>query len=310
MTRMIACVVVAVVAACAVAAPVPKVSPADAVLARVTVEHVGSALSQAALRKELALTAEQEKKLAALKAEYEKALKKIAGPEVVNGPSDPTVEIERFKDLAVEVAQFDAQVILILTPAQHRRLRQMQLQKGGPTGLFNRHMLRALAPTVEQEDAMARELAKYKRVTILNEEMIAMFSMSMTVTEPTGEADQLAQATHIEATNVDVIRDFIRKEIESQEKVRQAMLKHLTAEQRATWAALTGAPLKGTELLRAGSVFGDAKVVQVMMRTTISGEVLAQPQGQPVPPPPQLPPPGAQLVPPPQLPPPVPPPGK
>ncbi len=297
MTRMIACVVAVVVARGAIAAPVPKTVSADAVLARVTVEHVGSALSQPALRKELALNAEQEKKLAALTAEYEKALKKIAGPEVVNGPTEPSAEIERYKELAVEVSQFDAQAVLLLTPAQHRRLRQVQLQKGGPAALFNRHVLRALAPTVEQEDAMARELAKHKRVAMVNEEMIAMLSVSL------AEApDEIAQATHIEADSLKAMRDFIRKEIGSQEKVRQAMLRCLSDGQREMWGALTGAPLTGEEMLRAGSMFGDAKVVAVMMRTHVHAEPLARPPGQPVPP-------VGQLVPPPQLPP-VPPPGK
>lgn len=305
MTRMIACVWTVGVAGAALAAPVPKAT-AEAVLARVTVEHVGSALSQPGLRKELALTPEQEKKLAALTAEYAKALKKVAGPEVVNGPTEPREEIERFKDIAVEVGQFDAQVVLLLTPAQHRRLRQVQLQKGGPAGLFNRHLLRALAPTVDQEDAMARELAKYKRIAAVNEEMIAMFSMSLSLAEAADAPDEIAQAAHVEEddTKVKVMRDFIRKEIDAQMKVRQAMLKHLSAEQRATWAALTGAPLKDEELLRAGSMFGDFKVVQVMMRTHVHSEPVALPQGQPVPPPP------VQVAPPPQLPPPVPPPGE
>lgn len=302
MTRMIACMVTACGAAMADGAPVPKVSSVDAVLARVTVEHVGSALSQPALRKELALTAEQEKKLAALTAEYEKALKKIAGPEVVNGPTDPSVEIDRYKDLAGEVSQFDAVAVKLLTDAQHRRLRQVQLQKGGPAGLFNRHLLRALAPTVEQEEAMARELAKYKRVPMVSEEMIAMMSLS-TTDVANDDPEAIAQAKLNEpAAGKNLVKDFIRREIEAQERARQAMLKHLTVEQRETWAALTGAALKGEELLLVGSMFGDAKVVQVVMRTTIHSEPL--PPAQAVPPPP------VQVVPPPQLPPPVPPPGK
>lgn len=308
MTRMIAYVVAVGVTAGATAAPVPKTAAADAVLARVTVEHVGSALSQPALRKELALTAEQEKKLAALTAEYEKSLKKIAGPEVVNGPTDPSAEIERYKDLAGEVFQFDQVAVKLLTDAQHRRLRQVQLQKGGPAGLFNRHVLRALAPTVEQEDAMARELTKYKRIPMVTEEMIAMMSLSSV--EASAEVPDAVAQAGFNGPQADkkVIQDFIRKEIEAQERVRQAMLKHLTNEQREVWGALTGAPLKGDELLRAGSMFGDAKVVQVVMRTVVHGGIPAQPPEQAVPPPP--PPPGVPVVQPPQLPPPVPPPGK
>ena len=290
MIRNLAWVVPLSIASNLAAAPVPTVSPADAVLARVTVEHVGSALAQPGLRKELTLTAEQEKKFAALRGEFEAKFKKVGGPEVVNGPVVPGVEIERYMVMAVVVAEFDTEAVKLLTAAQHRRLRQVQLQKGGPAGLFNRHVLRALAPTVKQEEAMARELAKYKRVTALSEEMIAVLSMSLAETPDT--PDGIGKVEYLVGTETGkVIRDFIRKEIESQVTVREAMLRHLTAEQRATWDALTGAPLKGEELLRAGSMFGDAKVVRVLMRPRIEQGPMAQPPAQAVPSP-QQPPPG------------------
>lgn len=284
MTRMIACVMVASVTAEAVAAPVPKTSPVDAVLARVTVEHVGSALSQPALRKELALTAEQEKKLTELTAEYEKKLKKASGPDVIMGPFDFTKQVDLFKEIATVSREYDAAVVKLLSEGQHRRLRQVQLQKGGPVGLLHRHVVRALALSAEQEDAMALELAKYRFVPVVTEELIGMASMAAEAEAKLGNAGGAA-------AELKTIAAFMEKESAEQEKVRQAMLKHLTAEQRATWAALIGPPVSGPELLRAGSIFGDVRVMNATMKSHVS-EGVPPPANAPLPVAPPPPPPG------------------
>lgn len=301
--RLLACVLVAGTVGPAGAAPVPKASVADPVLARVVVENVGSALAQPALRKELALTAEQDKKLAALSADFEQKLAKASGPEVVIGPFDATQQVDMFKNIAVTVAEFDASAVKLLTDAQHRRLRQVQLQKGGPAALLGRHAVRALALTAEQEDAMATELSKYKRAAIVTEELLAMTSEAMFDTGMDTIPAKGEQANE----ELKRLAAYFEKDAAEQEKVRQAMLKSLTAEQRATWAELTGKPVAATDLLRAGSMFGDARVVKAMTKShTIEG--VPPPAGQPVPIPP--PPPPGQL--PPVAPPPAqfPPPGK
>lgn len=282
--RLLACVSVACVATVALAAPVPKTPAVDPVLARVVVENVGSALAQPGLRKELALTADQEKKLAALSAEYEGKLKKAGGPDVVAGPFDVAKQVDLFKDISAVTREYDSTVMKLLSDAQRRRLRQVQLQKGGPAGLLNRHVVRALALTVEQEDAMAAELAKYRFVPVVTEELIGMSSMAV---------DAKADVTDDALKSVAA---FLEKEHAEQEKVRQAMLKHLTAEQRATWNDLIGKPVSGQELLRAGSIFGDARVMNATTKSYVT-EGSVPPPAQAVPPPPPFPPP-AQLPPP------------
>lgn len=246
----------------ATAAPVPKPDPkeVDRLLERVRVDNVGSSLTQPAVGKEIDLDDAQAKKLVELWDEMGNKLKaKMLAKGQGNGPEEM---LGMFGAMLEFGQEFDAEVTKLLTPAQVRRLKQIQLQKEGPAALLGRHAIRALNPTAVQEDQMAAELAKCRKLPMM-EEIIAMSCMEQLPQGAGGEAAALLRVLEKYAAEVDA--------------VQQAMLKHLTKEQRETWAKMTGDPLPRLDLLRAGTAFGDARVVKVVTD--------AQNVGQPAPPP-------------------------
>ncbi|MEO2091550.1 MAG: hypothetical protein ABGY75_19005, partial [Gemmataceae bacterium] len=60
--------------------------------------------------------------------------------------------------------------------------------------------------------------------------------------------------------------------------VQEAMLKHLTADQRAKWKQMTGDPLPRLDLMRAGTAFGDARVVKVVTEADAAAQPAPPPQ--------------------------------
>ena len=282
----------ALIAAPLYAAPVPKSDGADVdkLLARVRVSNVGGMLAQPTVAKAIALTDEQKKKIDGLTDDMvtKAKAKYAAAKQFANAGAEMNAMLGTFGAIGEMNTAFDSEVTELLTSEQLRRLRQIQLQREGPTALLSRHGMRALNPTVEQEDKLSAELAKWKKVPMFDE-IVAAASGALGATG--GEAD--------------VINAVLKQYAEDTDAVREAMLKVLTAEQRAMWSKMVGDSIPQRELLLAGSPFGDGKLVTGIMEA--SAVPAPPPVVQAVPvvvpaggvPPPRLPPPA---VPPPPVP--------
>jgi RNA polymerase sigma-70 factor (ECF subfamily) len=271
----------------AAAAPVPKPDPkeVDKLLERVRVDNLGSSITQQAIAKDLAMDEKQAEAVAAVWDEVGDQLKaKVQAVKPAGNPGGGAEAMLSMFGAMMECGrEFDAGVLKVLKPDQIRRLKQIQLQKEGPAALLGRHALRALDPTAEQEDKMAAELAKLKRLP-MSDEIIAMASGAA----GPNEAQEAAQLTRL--------LDKYAGEVDA---VQEAMLKHLTADQRAKWKQMTGDPLPRLDLLRAGTAFGDARAVKVVTEADAAAQPVppqvvpaggpvpvAQPPAAPPPPPP------------------------
>ena len=265
----------------ATAAPVPKAdgTKLERLLARVRIDNVGSALTQPAVAADIQLDDGQAKELDAVWEELGKELSAKVAAKRAQGNGDAEAQLDLFGQVLDAGKEFDAKVMKVLSREQVLRLKQIQLQKEGPAALLGRHAVRALAPTPEQEDAMAAELAKWKKVPMIDE----VVAMSYLEQSPNAAAEMAAA------------QRILDKHAAEADAVSTAMLKHLTKEQRDTWKLMTGEPVGRTELIRAGTAFGDAKLMKVM----VDAERAAAPQpaappvvpaGGAVPPPPPPPP--------------------
>lgn len=270
------------------AAPVPKSDgpEVEKLLARVRVDNLGGMLAQPTLEKAFGLTADQRKKIDALTDEVtgKVQVRFMAAKQGGNAGAGVETMLDVFGMIAEMNGELDAEATKALTADQLRRARQIQLQKEGPAGLLGRHALRALQPTVEQEDRMAAELAKLRKVPMIDE-IIAASSGGLG-----GPGNEELPA----------FKKMLEKFCTDTDAVYESMLKVLTKEQRAKWEAMVGEPLPRFELLVAGSPLGDGKLVKAID----AGQNAQQPQppvvAQPVipaaggaPPPGLLPPPAA-----------------
>lgn len=250
--------------AAGVAAPVPKPDAklVDRLLERVRVDNVGSTLAQPPVAKELALDEKQGAKLGELIDEMGNKLKaKVMAAQGNNGPEEM---LGMFGAMLEFGQEFDAAVLKVLTPAQVRRLKQLQLQKEGPAALLGRHAVRALNPTAEQEAKMEVELARWKKLPMMDE-IIAMTGMEQVQAGAGGGGDGAAMLRMLEKYAHDV------------DAVQEAMLKCLTKEQRETWKQMTGDPLPRLDLLRASTAFGDVRAVKVVTDVQNAAQPVAPP---------------------------------
>jgi len=230
-----ACVPLVLVAAVAVAAlggaggtpvtmasPVPPTKAAEPKdpLDRVRLENLSVVLGEKAVKDDLALTAEQDQKLDGLRAESQKRREAAQQQLGAAGPGVPPPEGALELVLGGADPEFDkAAAGQVLKPAQVRRLKQISVQAMGPAALLDRHSLRALRLTPEQEDKIADQVRKLPpdSGTIL-----------VGVGVPGGPVVDLG------AEKID--------------HVWAAALEVLTPEQRATWDAMTGKPLPAGDL--------------------------------------------------------------
>lgn len=242
-----------------IAAPVPKADPReiDKLLERVPVENLGSMITQPRVAKELQLDEGQTKQLAEIWDKVGLELKGTVQAQKGAMNASGEMQIELFATVISSAKEFDAKAVSVLTRDQIRRLKQIQLQKDCPQALLNRHAMRALNPTVEQEEKMAAELAKWKRTPMVSE-FVAIMTLEM-------------EGNPMEAAGANRVLEKCVKDLDS---VTEAMLKHLTADQREKWKQMTGEPVSRTDLVRAGTAFGDLKLTKAMMEA----EAAAQPQ--------------------------------
>lgn len=252
----------ALIAAPLFAAPVPKSDGADVdkLLARVRVENLSSTLGQPAVAKALGISEKQAKQIETLSDDMAAKVKAKFGvlKQVPNGGTEAMLEV--FGMIGEINAELDAEVEKVLTAEQLRRVRQIQLQKEGPAALLGRYGIRAINPTVEQEDKMGAELARCRKVPMIDEIIAAS-------TGALGGAEN---------ADMPALQKLLDKYCADIDAVQEAMLKVLTAEQRATWAKLVGDPLPRKELLVSSSAFGDTKLVKAID----DGQNAQQPQPQ------------------------------
>jgi hypothetical protein len=235
-----------------VAAPVPKSDgpDVDKVLSRVRVENLNGLLAQPTVAKEVSLSNEQTKTIESLTdGMAAKVRAKFVVLKQLPGGGDGTeATLEVFGTIAEVNAELDLEAVKVLTADQLRRVRQIQLQKEGPAALLGRHGIRVINPTAEQEDQLATELAKWRKLPMMDE----IIAASTGALGGAGNGDLPALQKVLDKYCVDT------------DTVQEAMLKVLTPEQRAKWAKLVGDPLPRKELLLSSSAFGDAKLVKAI----------------------------------------------
>ncbi len=205
------------------AAPVPKADGKDKpVLDRVALVGIGGMLEQPTIRKSLALTKVQEDKIAEIGKAVEtkniaarKALLTASGKQQLD-----LDELQQMNDaITASIAEYDRQLSEVLVAGQLTRLRQIQLQRDEPAMLVSPHAVRVLNLTADQEEQMAGEVAKVQ----------------------TRGNDLLPGIAHFaNAGKQPLITKMVQQRTTAQNKVRDAILKHLTAEQKETWSTLVG----------------------------------------------------------------------
>jgi len=143
-------------------APPPKAEEKvkrNATVERVKLVGLGGLLSQEAVRRDIGLTKEQEKKLDAEKEKLVTGMKKLSEASVQANKESRLqalyLMIQLCGDLAVT---FDTTMTDVLTAEQVYRLKQLALQREGPPALLGRFAVRELGLTTEQEDKLAEAL--------------------------------------------------------------------------------------------------------------------------------------------------------
>jgi RNA polymerase sigma factor (sigma-70 family) len=139
-------------------APPPKAEEKvkrNATVERVKLVGIGGLMEQQAIRKDLGLTKEQDEKIDAEREKVVDGFKELGKAErgtQENALQTKYLMIEQCGDLGVG---YDAAVLKLLTESQVYRLKQLSLQREGPTGLLGRYAARELTLTAEQEDKLA-----------------------------------------------------------------------------------------------------------------------------------------------------------
>lgn len=209
-----------------IAVPAPAADPPkaeekvkrNANVERVRLIGVGGLLEQDAIRKELNLTKEQEEKLKEAKAEAGKQLKEIsAATDKLRGKEDASKYLNSYEQFADVMAAHDTTVVKLLTVEQHYRLKQVYLQREGPTALLSRYATRELGLTAEQEDNLADALKP-----LLKPKLMDVIPQALAVSD-LPERGKIVQQL---AAKLDT--------------VREDAMKCLTAEQKAKWNEMIG----------------------------------------------------------------------
>jgi predicted DNA-binding protein (UPF0251 family) len=202
--------------------PAPKAedkAKRNATVERVKLCGVGGLLEQQAVQRDLSLTDAQVEKLKEAKREAAKQIREIqASTEKLRGKEDLSFYLVSFDQFTDVLVAHDATVSKLLTPEQTYRLKQIQLQRDGPTVLLGRHAVRELNITVEQEEKLAEALKP-----LLKPKVMDMVPQALAVSEDSPERGKVIQRM---TANLDSVRD-------------EAM-KCLTAEQKVKWKEMIG----------------------------------------------------------------------
>jgi RNA polymerase sigma factor (sigma-70 family) len=222
-----------------VAAPIPKGLAATAAdpLDRIRLENVGRLLKNEAVLKDLGLTDEAKKELEAirqgemerLKAERMERLKNViqqarqrgavAAPALPAIAGNVVVNNVQF-DGMVESTKLDEELLKKLKPEQIRRLKQVVIQSRGPKVLLDRHVIRALSLTAEQEDKIDALLPRRSAF----------------------------EAGAIQVAGVGVAEGAAQKASEKIDAQWADVLKVLSADQRKNWDKLIGKTIPTLDL--------------------------------------------------------------
>jgi hypothetical protein len=220
------------------AAPAPRATqaaPADDVLARFKIENLSGLLRVEAVQKDIALTAEQQKKVDELRNKLAadrknglfpvgQAAGRAQAVPVPGGGWGPGVPLPQGGAAQIVVAgafgiddvEFTKGAAGICTAEQMRRLKQISIQAMGPEALLDRRVIRSLRLSAEQEDKIDALLPAEKKHGVIA----------------------------IQVNGVD-------KVAEKADQTWTAALDVLTTEQRKSWDALIGERLPTAELQKA-----------------------------------------------------------
>ncbi len=202
-------------------APPPKAEEKqkrNATVERVKLVGIGGLLEQQAVRKEMRLTKEQQEKLTEAKAEVRKQLKVIqAATDRLRGKEDIAKYLNSNEQYTDVLAAHDLTVGKLLTPEQLYRLKQIQLQREGPTALLSRYAVRELGYTPEQEDNLAEAMKPLLKPKLMD---VVPQALAVSDSPERGLIIQQLSATL--------------------DAVREDAIKCLTAEQKAKWKEMIG----------------------------------------------------------------------
>ncbi len=219
-----------------VAAPVPAVASTDP-LERVKAQRLIATLKNEDVQTELKLDDKQKKSLDELRTkakeqantEFQNEMNK-AGPGIIpavppgGGAIQINVVVNPMEIYAKASKSFDKKAIDLLKPEQLKRLKQLQLLAAGPQAYLDRHVIRALGLTAEQEDKIEE---------ILND-----------------PKTQLPSNEVLGIGGVELSDDQIKETEAKLKKVQTGIDKVLTDDQKAKWKKLVGTPITTKTLLK------------------------------------------------------------
>lgn len=224
------------------AAPTPKEVKAKSVLDRVKPVGIGGLIEQPAARASLKLAKEQEEKIGGIRKDVGAQVVKFT-KEYQNNPAAAVGDTEAMQGMMDKLSEFagafDTRVVDVFTEDQMRRVKQLYLQREGPAALLSRYAVRELGLTAEQEDKMADELAPLLKPKV----------------------GDLLTATAMAPAHASFDK-MIAQRAEKLDKTREAMLKHLTADQKKAWKEMVGEEVPTVELIKGA---GETFIVKLMM---------------------------------------------
>lgn len=227
------------------AADPPKVEEKpkrNATVERVKLVGVGGLLEQPSIRKQLNLTDKQNEQLKAVREEVLKAIKALAEDAKLKKTDNDLSEIQLMADrLGEAVNEYDVKAAKVFTPEQAYRLKQVILQREGPTALLGRYAVRELGLTPEQEDKIGEAVGPLTRPKYYD----------------------LTSSALLMAEDPKVAK-LIQRRAAALDDIREAAMKHLTADQKAKWKEMIGDEVASAILVVASA---DAFV----MRLSIEG---------------------------------------
>ncbi len=213
----------------------------NATVERVKLVGVGGLLSQEAVRRDVGLTEAQVKKIDVEKGKLLEGIKEIGKAKRPDENSTQTLYIlvEQCGDLALH---YDEAVAKVLDAEQLYRLKQLSLQRDGPTALLGRFAARELALSAEQEDKIAELLKPLTKPKL--------FDVTVEISGKPLPKDGML-----------VVRQYAALV----DGVKEKALGVLTGAQKKKWEAMVGGELPRDVLIFSS---GDG----YLMRLAISGE--------------------------------------
>lgn len=151
-------------------------------------------------------------------ADARKQIKEIqTATDKLRGKEDVSKYLNSYEQFADDMAAHDATVVKLFTPEQLYRLKQIHLQREGPTALLGRYATRELTLTAEQEDKLADALKP-----LLKPKLMDVIPQTLAVSDLPERGK--------------IVQQLVAK----LDAVREEAMKCLTAEQKEKWKGMIG----------------------------------------------------------------------